>query len=236
MMRAADKSCFNKFTLWEGAAALACAWCLSTTGCDRMITPRNTQIVKDADAKSTQGEYLNAIGLYESALDGTAQSADIHYKLGLLYDDKMNDAVNGLHHFKRYLVLHPTGGHATEVKDFIKRDETALLTRLSGDSVVTRTEATRLRNENLSLRRQVEERAAKNKATDEKPSNRRMAEKATLARAGGQSYVVERGDTLFSISRKFYKSPSRWKEIRDANKGKIDSPSKLKPGQTLTIP
>ena len=128
MMRAADKSCFNKFTSWESVAALACAWSLSATGCDRMITPHNTQIVKDAAAKSAQGEYLNAIGLYESALDGTAQSADIHYKLGLLYDDKMNDAVNGLHHFKRYLVLRPTGGHATEVKDFIRRDETALLT------------------------------------------------------------------------------------------------------------
>jgi LysM repeat protein len=213
------------------------AFCILISGCDRMITPQHAQQVKDADEKAAQGEYLSAIGLYEGALDGSAQSADIHYKLGLLYDDKMNDALNALHHFKRYLVLRPTGGHATEVRDFIKRDETALLTSLSGDSVVTRSEASRLRNENLSLRKQLEERALKGKGPEDKaPDHKPTVEKATPIRAGGQSYVVEHGDTLFSISRKFYKSPSHWKEIREANKGKIESASKLKPGTTLTIP
>ena len=216
---------------------LAGACCVMVNGCDRMITPQHAQLVKDADEKATQGEYLNAVSLYESALDNTPQSADIHYKLGLLYDDKMNDALNAMHHFKRYLVLRPTGGHASEVKDFIKRDETALLTSLSGDSVVTRAEASRLRNENLNLRKQIEERVLKGKVPDEKTQSRKAtAEKAAPVRAGGRSYVVEHGDTLFSISRKFYKSPSHWKEIRDANKGKIESASKLKPGTTLTIP
>src|SRR5438876_12339109 len=51
------------------------------SGCDRMVTPRNAQIVKDADAKSAQGDLLRAIGLYETALDGTARSADLQYKL-----------------------------------------------------------------------------------------------------------------------------------------------------------
>jgi tetratricopeptide (TPR) repeat protein len=212
---------------------LVAASCLTLTGCDRMMTPQHSQLIKDADEKASQGEYLSAIGLYESALDGTSQSADIHYKLGLLYDDKMNDALHALHHFKRYLVLLPTGGHATEVKDFIKRDETVLLTSLSGDSVVTRAEASRLRNENLNLRKQIEERALKGKMPEEKAQSRKAT---AAASAGGQSYVVENGDTLFSISRKFYKSPSHWKEIRDANKGKIESASKLKPGVTLTIP
>src|SRR6478672_3313867 len=93
-------------------------------GCDRMVTARSTQVIKDADAKAAQGEYLSAIALYETALDGTPQSADIHYKLALIYDDKMNDPINALHHFKRYLVLQPTGGRSSDVKDYIKRDET----------------------------------------------------------------------------------------------------------------
>ena len=202
-----------------------------------MVTPRNVQVIKDAEAKAAQGEYVEAIGLYESALDGTPQSADIHYKLALLYDDKMNDAIDALHHFKRYLVLRPTGGHATEVKGFIKRDETALLTSRSGDSVLTRTEAAQLRNENLNLRKQIEERVMKNRPADDKAkANRTSGEKSTPAKAGGKSYTVEKGDTLFSISRKFYKSPAHWKQIRDANAHKIESPSKLKPGIILTIP
>jgi nucleoid-associated protein YgaU len=51
-----------------------------------------------------------------------------------------------------------------------------------------------------------------------------------------RSYVVQSGDTLFSISRKFYKSPKRWKEILDANRKSIRNPKKLTVGQTLVIP
>jgi len=61
------------------------------SGCERMVTSRNTRLVKEADWKAAQGDYLWAINLYEAALDGTPQSAEVHYKLALLYDDKLND-------------------------------------------------------------------------------------------------------------------------------------------------
>src|SRR5438552_9625788 len=80
--------------------------------CDRMITSRNDQILKDADRKVAQGDYLRAINLYEAALDDSPRCADIHYQLALLYDDKMNDPLNALHHFKRYLTLSPNGARA----------------------------------------------------------------------------------------------------------------------------
>jgi nucleoid-associated protein YgaU len=47
---------------------------------------------------------------------------------------------------------------------------------------------------------------------------------------------VQPGDTLFSISRKFYKSSKGWKEIRDANEKNIRDPKKLTVGETLIIP
>src|SRR6266446_550928 len=103
-------------------------------GCDRMITPRNAQITKDADAKAAQGDFLRAISLYEAALDDSPKCADIHYKLALLYDDKMNDPLNAVHHFKRYLTLSPSGPHASDAKNFMKRDEVALLTNLDRKS------------------------------------------------------------------------------------------------------
>src|SRR6266446_8853792 len=129
---------------------------VALAGCDRMVTSREAQLVKEADAKAAQGDFLWAINLYEAALDGTPQSVEVHYKLALLYDDKMNDPLHALHHFKRYLVLNPEGSHAAEVKDFMKRDEVALGTSLSGDSVVTRAEAARLGNENLNLHREID--------------------------------------------------------------------------------
>jgi hypothetical protein len=42
--------------------------------------------------------------------------------------------------------------------------------------------------------------------------------------------------SLFSIARKFYNLPARWKEIREANADKIDNPAKLTPGTEPMIP
>lgn len=211
----------------------------SLAGCDRMVTPRNAQLVREADAKAKEGDFLWAINLYEAALDGTPQSAEIHYKLALLYDDKMNDPLNALHHFKRYLILNSNGTHVNEAKDFMKRDQIMLATSLSGDSLVTRAEAARLRNENLNLRKQIEERSSKLHAAEQigrRGERRSDSENAVSKKSAARSYVVQDGDTLASISRKFYKTSVRWKEILDANKKKIDDPENLKVGQSLTIP
>src|ERR1700724_3788742 len=161
----ADNSRFQVF-------AVSFSILLLLGGCERMVTSRHTRTVKEADWKAAQGDYLWAINLYEAALDGTPQSAEVHFKLALLYDDKMNDPLHALHHFKRYLVLDPNGTHAVDVKDFMKRDEVALGTSLSGDSVVTRTEAARLRNENLNLHREIDAGSAKPRPTADKSSAR----------------------------------------------------------------
>ena len=218
------------------ATALLPGLALACGSCDRMITPRSAQIIKDAESKTADGNYLRAITLYESALDDSPRAADIHYRLALLYDDKMHDPLNALHHFKRYLTLAPSGPHAAEVKNFMKKDELELGTSLSGDSVVSRAEAARLKNENLTLRKELEELRAGVHASQKPPADTKTA--ATNKKAGQtpRTYVVREGDTLASISRKFYKSTGRWKKIRDANKGLVDDPAKLKPGMTLTIP
>jgi nucleoid-associated protein YgaU len=210
-----------------------CIWILciaALAGCEKMVMSREAQLVREGDAKAAQGDFLWAINLYEAALDGTPESAEIHYKLGLLYDDKMNDPLNALHHFKRYLTLNVNGKHADEVRGFMKRDEVVLATTLSGDTILTRSEAARLRNENLSLRKQLEARPS----TAEKSPGRHLDSEKT--RSDKHTYIVEDGDTLASISRKFYKTSSRWKEILEANKKKIDDPENLKAGQRLTIP
>ena len=202
-------------------------------GCDRVRNSRYEQLMQDADNKSAQGDFERAVNLYEAALDDSPRGAEVHYKLALLYDDKLNDPVSALHHFKRYLVLNPNGPHAKDVKDSIKRDEVSALTALSGDSVITRVEAARLRNENLTLHKQLEERAVSRTALEKL---RASDGKNSGSKKGGQAYIVQSGDTLFSISRKFYKSPKRWKAILEANKKNIRDPKDLTVGQTLIIP
>lgn len=196
-----------------------------------MITPRHTQQLKDAQSKIAAGDFQRAISLYESALEDRPSDADVHYQLALLYDDKMGNALSAIHHFRRYLEIAPAGTHAAEVKSFIKRDEVALLTSVSGDAVISRAEATRLRNENLTLHRELDEARGRTRVVTSETGKPSKTEKA-----GGQTYVVQRGDTLASISRKFYKNSTRWKQILDANRETINDPKKLSAGQTLTIP
>jgi LysM repeat protein len=230
MMTTADKLCF----CW---LSIVFAFCMS--GCDRVMPSRYNQLIQDADAKSAQGDFDRAINLYEAALNdsGSIRSAEVHYKLALLYDDKLNDPVSALHHFRRYLALNPSGAHANEVKSSIKRDELTVVTTLSGDSVVTRAEAARLRNENLTLRKELEARTGSlRNASDKSQTGVTTSKKASSTKGGSRTYTVQSGDTLVSISRKFYKSPKRWKEILAANKKSVADPKKLTVGQTLVIP
>ena len=201
-----------------------------------MGSSRSSQLMQDADSKSAQGDFARAIDLYEAALDDSPRGAEIHYKLALLYDDKLNDPVGALHHFKRYLAISPNGPHADEVKKSLKHDEIAALTALSGDSVIPRSEAAQLRNENLNLRKQLEARTASFRMGSEKSQANDASSKKIAAKKGDRSYVVQPGDTLFSISRKFYKSSKHWKEIRAANEKNVGDPKKLTVGQTLVIP
>src|SRR5437764_9249774 len=156
-MRIVRRPLMIKYSLKKFATALALGLALGSGSCDRMITPRSAQIIKDAENKTADGNYLRAITLYESALDDSPRAADVHYRLALLYDDKMHDPLHALHHFKRYLTLAPSGPHANEVKNFMKKSELELGTSLSGDAVVSRSEAARLKNENLALRKELDD-------------------------------------------------------------------------------
>ncbi len=235
---------FRSVSLVRGSTIVAFAWlliffiCGLAGGCDRLGSSRYGQLIQDADSKSAQGDFARAINLYEAALDDSENSrnAEIHYKLALLYDDKLNDPVNALHHFKRYLALSPNGPHAKEVTNSIKHDEVAALTALSGDSVIPRSEAAQLRNENLNLRKELEGRTSSSRIAQQRSQANDVSSKKSASKSGNRSYVVQSGDTLFSISRKFYKSPKRWKEILSANEKSIHDPKKLTVGQTLVIP
>jgi len=51
-----------------------------------------------------------------------------------------------------------------------------------------------------------------------------------------QSYTVQKGDTLWGISKKFYGTGKDWKKIEEANKLTLPDSSSLKAGVVLKIP
>ena len=48
------------------------------------------------------------------------------------------------------------------------------------------------------------------------------------------THVVQAGDTLGSISKKYYGNAKRWKDICNTNR--LADCNKIKPGQSLVIP
>jgi nucleoid-associated protein YgaU len=56
------------------------------------------------------------------------------------------------------------------------------------------------------------------------------------AGGGARSYVVEKGDSLSKIAKKFYGDANAWHRIFDANKQRIKNPDLIQPGWKLEIP
>jgi len=54
--------------------------------------------------------------------------------------------------------------------------------------------------------------------------------------AGGQTYTVQKGDTLSAIAHRHYGKASRWHAIFEANRDQLDNPDLIKPGQVLKLP
>jgi nucleoid-associated protein YgaU len=53
---------------------------------------------------------------------------------------------------------------------------------------------------------------------------------------GGVYHTVVKGDTLYSLARKYYGEQRRWRDIFDANRAQLSDPNKIKVGQRLAIP
>ena len=229
-------SCRSLFLMLGPAAMLAFA------GCDQLFESRATRSLDTAERKSKEGDYAAAVQSYEAALDGSPKDGDVHYRLALLYDDKLKNPVAALHHFQRYLELAPRGTHAKDARNSVAQLELKLGTSLNKGGLMSQSDAARLKNENLDLRKQLAEarkdisdlRATVHASVQKGGKNIDVQQKPIPP--GARTYSVQPGDTLASISRHYFKTAGKWKDIQDANFNALEGTVKLKPGMTLIIP
>ena len=239
MLKARVKS---RLAAWIRPALLLAPALGLLAGCDRLFEQKGEDALNMAREKEKEGDYQAAVQWYEASLDGTGKTAESHYSMALLFDDKLDNPVAALDHFRRYLELSPHGEHAKDARSFADQDEFKLVNTLSKGNFMPQQDAARLKNQNFDLQKQLTD------ARKEIADMRAMA-KESPGKAGrtpdpvqkpippdARVYRVEPGDTLRSISRKFFKTPNRWQDIQDANFSTLAGTVKLKVGMNLIIP
>jgi nucleoid-associated protein YgaU len=212
-------------------APLALVAALSLAGCDQQ--DRMKEAIELGDRRAKLGAYTEAIRAYESALDGTAKTAEVHYKIAFIYDDKLKRPMGAIHHYDRYLELAPEGSRVKEAKVARTECEKQLHLEQKPGGFMTTAEGVRLRNENEDLRKLIAELRNPKPTPSPRQPNPGVPDKIP---PGARMHVVEKGETLASIAFKYYRNRAQSGRIKDANVNQLGGKDIIRPGQTLIIP
>jgi len=127
----------------------------------------------------------------------------------------------------------PTKPVLTEVKDLLEEEEEPTASAPSASEVV-------------QLQKELDEEDAKTSeilvpriAATNKPAIVRTSEpkrKPVTTPDHPPSYVVQEGDTLYAVAKRFYGTVSAWKIIRNANKALISTDNRLRAGDKIVLP
>jgi LysM repeat protein len=163
------------------------------------------------DAEGKSGRFESAIYWYESAL-GTEDRLAVHWKMAEIFANKLRDPASAAYHYRRILALHASGARADASRAALHRLEAGSMTEGGQNHL-------------------------KSSPTPKTSSPEQAAVEGEKAAKGKvRTYVVQAGDTLESISKKFYQTPARWKDVLDANQNQLSNPGELKAGQTIILP
>lgn len=201
------------------------------TACDQTDTKR--EALETADRRIKVGAYREAIKAYENALDGSDATADVHYKIAVLYDDKLKEPLAAVHHYDRYLAFAAAGRYAKEAKSARADCEKRLQAKMTKEGFMTTSEAVRLRHDNERLNRIITELRNPKPPV---PAPRPDPAKPDGLPPGSKHHTVTSGETLGSIALKYYRSKTMSNHIKDANFNQLGGKDIIRPGQVLIIP
>jgi nucleoid-associated protein YgaU len=151
----------------------------------------------------------------------------------VLYDDKLKKPLAAIHHYDRYLELVPTGGRSKEAQTARADCEKRLHLTLKDGGLMTTSEGARLRNENERLRKDLAELHSIKPAP---PPHSPVPGGTDKMTPGARTHIVEKGETLASISYKHYRNRANMGLIKTANFNQLGGKDIIKPGMTLIIP
>jgi len=196
------------------------------------------------------GKEEEALGEFLSVTRRTMNSPKSHLEVGRLFLTlkSRKDPVAAIYHFRRFLFLENDSKEAPKVKQLIITAEREIIRDLPGEPYSDYLDSLALKEENELLKREVADLRARQGLPIS--STQTLDPKPTLQKVGPQvvaplkpkpvalarTYVVQKGDSLYAISRKFYGDSSKIDLIFNANRASLPSKDSLKLGQKLIIP
>jgi tetratricopeptide (TPR) repeat protein len=97
------------------------------------LEPLDPALVTERDAACSRAEallakerYKEAAAAYRRALDADPNAADVHYNLGVLYDQDLKDKRRAVRHYEAYLRLCPRAGDADRVYSWLREAQMGL--------------------------------------------------------------------------------------------------------------
>jgi hypothetical protein len=177
-------------------------------------------------------------------------SAEAHLECAEIYLTDKKDPLAAIYHYREYLAHSPISRQSALVRQRIETAEKAFLTQIpllrqmghesQGDLLRTlkmqQDENAKLRHQLVLLNEKLAQLAGPSQEISGAVSPPAVARESATDGQERLPYVVVKGDTLSAISLKIHGTSARWREIFDANRDQLPSPTKLKPGQQLRIP
>lgn len=224
---------------------LVIVWALAMSCRPTVSDPEQSAAYQQARKCAEVGDWKAAAAFYRATLDEHPRFARGHLDLALLCDEKLQDPITAIYHYRRYLELEPNSDQRRVVEDFIERAKLLLASKLSQPSPVDASELVRLQQQNTALAAEVaalKAKLAEYEATAQNPARPAGADgvaspaPSVPAPTKPRVHVVVKGDTLHSIALRYYGTRSAWEKIYQANRDILPNKDQLKIGQQLVIP
>jgi LysM repeat protein len=211
-----------------------------------------------------QGRTEEALSAFLRVIDARRDAPESHLEAGYIYLRTMKDPIRAIYHFERYLQFKPQSPQASQVRQLIETAQKEFARQLPAqpyegnlDRIDLMELVKTLKQENDSLKRELvaaEQRVQQLENVLGQARRMPTPQRQTAAARQTQSpteespaatpdpdevprtYTVQSGDTLSTISRRFYGTPSRWIDIFQANRDRLSSENSLRVGQEIRIP
>ncbi len=204
---------------------------------------RDRHLRRARAAKDAQ-DVDRAIDLCEKALARKPDLALAHRELGLMLDNYRQDYLRALYHYRRYLELRPDSPYRADVEELARQCRASCVAQMEESSVelkrVLQARDERIRRLELEVA-ELRQQAAAAAAPRTPPPAESSAPPvpvpaAAPAAPAAQVHVVQAGETLGTISARYYGTPAQWTTIYRANRDRVADANNVRVGTRLDIP